>query len=330
MDLEQNIRQAVHLPKKAGSGFWPTNCAVCGETQGRGGFKFEVDGTIAYHCFKGACDAAAVYNPNEGLTYKFKRVLKAFNVDIPHELLLNRATKKANSDTKTAIAPLNTDIYTPHHYDAVELPGGFVRYDQTKHGLVYRHLESRYLPHDREYYIGAGRWQDMLIVPCRFHGRLIGWQAEALLPNAYLKFEKNGSDIWFLPEGYFPDEPIIVEGYADALSVPFGIASLQSEITKKQAYFLRDKNPILLPDRFGSKFMKVAKTYGWRVIVPPYPEKDANEALKQYGRLVLAEMIRDNVIKNYNKTELKYQLWSEDKKNNKKNKYRRAPTLNRR
>ena len=89
-----------------------------------------------------------------------------------------------------------------------------------------------------------------------------------------------------------------------------GIAVLQSTVSKKQAYFFRNKKPILLPDRKGSNFLEIAKKYNWNICIPNWNEKDANEVIQKYGKLVLAQKIKDGVQDSIHKAELLYKLWT--------------------
>jgi hypothetical protein len=307
MTLEDAIRQSVDLGQPNASGFYAVKCKVCDDYKVRGGFKFESDGKIVYNCFRGKCDATSVYNPEEPITYKFKQVLKAFGVDIPTDIKLQqRQSRKPFTYDK--------ELYQPHQYVNVELPTKhMVAYDPAKHSKVKAFLSERGLEDDVDYYIGiSGKWANRLITPCRLNDVLIGWESRSLISDDKF-FEKSAfnTDMMWFPDGIIPNEPILVEGIFDAKSIPNGVALMHSTISEKQAYFLRNKHPILLPDRKGSRFLSIAKKYGWPMIIPTYKEKDANAAMLAIGRLVLAEILRDNIHKNYNTIELRYNLWAE-------------------
>lgn len=308
MSLETAIRQHVNFVGSMNrTGFNDVRCMVCGDTKIRGGFKFESDGTIVYHCFRGRCDASCVYKPEEGLTWKFKRMLEAFRVPIPTEIKQEYVFRKKKQTVET----YDKELYEKHSYRPVQLPEkGIERYDPDRHHVVRKWLAERSMD-DRDYYIGSfGYWGGRILIPMYLHGTLIGWEG-ASLGGHKIKYEKGGgnTDLMYFPLGEIPREPILVEGIFDAKSVPFGVGTLHSSVSRKQAFLLRNCDPILLPDREGSKFLEVAKEYGWRVIIPKYKEKDPNAALKRYGRLALAAHLRENIISNLAVAENKYKLW---------------------
>lgn len=300
-ELQDLILKSVKLGIKTGTGFREIVCKVCKDHRKRAGFMFKEDGTIVYNCFRGKCDASCVFTPGEPMSGKFKHLLYVYGVKLPPEMALELSVTKPAAPAKV----LNPVIYEEHHYRTTELPAYFMRYDPKAHWLAREYLAERFIE-DMDFYVNTE--QDFLYVPLRFYDRLIGYQAIKLGQKFYQRSTEN-TDLLYFPNGEVPAEPILVEGIIDAKSIPFGVATLQPTVSKKQAYILRNTNPILLPDKEGSRFMQVAKTYGWRVIIPTYKEKDTNKALAKYGRLVLAEILRDNVISNYDTAKMKYELW---------------------
>lgn len=300
VELEQEILSAIGFPKQSSTGFYQVKCAVCGDTRTRAGFKFEPDKVI-YNCFRGKCDASCEYEYGGYLSRRFRKVVDAFGIQISPEL---RLKNKKPSLEET----LNKALYEPHTYPDVDFPEDFVLYDPKVHITAQELLRSRGVS-DQDYLIGKlGNWKNRLIVPF-FHGKkLIGWQG-ILLSGSGPKFITSGSDLLYMPDGYVPKAPLVFEGVFDAKSLPGGIATLHSSVSKKQAFFLKDKDPILIPDRKDSRFLDVAKRYGWRVCVPDFKEKDVNDAVQKYGKLVAARMIHEGVTRNMYEAEVKYNLW---------------------
>lgn len=300
-DLETLIKSALPHTSQSAGGWNQLKCPVCNDYKIRAGFKFEGD-KISYNCFRGKCEIGKIsYTMGEYIPQKFRTLMKALNVQIPPELFLN-ANKKTITET------LNADLYEQHWYKEVELLPSFHKYNPERDVPYRRYLEDRRM-FDDDYYIGTrGEWKNKLIIPFRHNGKLIGWQGVDIVTGYYLKSSDN-SDLIYLPKGVIPSEPLVVEGVFDAKSIPNGIAILQSTISKKQAFLLKDKKPVLLPDRKGSRFLTDIKQYGWTMCVPTWNHKDANAAVKDYGRLIVAKMIHDGMTKNHTEAEVKFKMW---------------------
>jgi len=297
--LEDYIKDSLpEGTKQAATGFWTVKCPVCGDYQKRGGFKFEKD-KIIYNCFRGKCTARTAYTYGTVMTSKFKKILKAFDIDIPLEYLTQK------SKIQEALQP---ELYEKHFYKDISLNSDFIKLDIFRHKIFVDYLHQRGI-HDTDYYIGSsGQWTNKLIVPFRLYDSLIGWQGIDIRRGIYLKSSGN-TDLLYFSTNTIPKEPLIVEGVFDAKSIPDGVATLQSTISKKQAYLLRNSSPILIPDRKDSNYLHAAKLYGWRMSIPDWKEKDANAAIQKYGRLVVAKMIHDGICHNYNEAEVKYKMW---------------------
>lgn len=301
--IKDLILSAIPNAKQAATGFYTTRCPVCNDSKVRGGVRFDED-KIIWNCFRGRCDSNCVYEQGKYVSRKFRTLLNALGVELPTDIALRGRSK--------AREILNRTLYEPHHYKAADLPKDFEVYDPNRHKAYHRYLTEVRQLDDTEYLIGNRReWKDRLIIPFWLGDKLIGWQGYDPFKRkmvSYLKCSSN-SDLLYFPDGNIPDEPIIVEGVFDAKSVPNGVATLQSTITRKQAYFLRNKKPILVPDRKDSRFIEVARMYGWRVSVPEFDEEDIDAARRKYGRLALAKMIHDGIKRDIFEAEVSYRLW---------------------
>jgi hypothetical protein len=301
--MEEIIKSGIPFAKVAATGFHTCKCPICNDDKVRAGFVFN-DDSAAYSCFRGKCPIGSTkYVYGEYIPQKFRQVLDAFGIQIPMEILL--ANKKF--EVKELV---NEDIYKEHHYNTLVLPDSFVKYNPTIHKFYRKKLESRHI-YDDDYFIGSqGEWKDKLIIPFRFRSNLIGWQGVQFNNKGtfYLKSSGN-TDMLYLPDGKIPKRPIIVEGVFDAKSIPDGVATMESTITKKQAYMLRNSKPILIPDRKGSRYFNVAKTYGWDISIPEWTNKDVNDALQKYGKFVIARMIYEGLARNIFDAEIRYEMW---------------------
>lgn len=303
-ELEANIVAALGSDTKVTpSGYYNCYCKVCGDTKRkRGGFKFE-EGKISYNCFRVECQpvSACAFEYSQGMSRKFKNVLKAFDVEIPVEYGLQKKSK-----TKTI---LNEVLYEPHTYKAMTLPEDFQLLEAGKHNIYLRYLRDRGIDPERELYIGyKNEWAYKIIFPFYYYGKLIGWQGLDIKSGKYLKSSGN-SDMIFIPDGKMPKHPIVVEGVMDALSIPNAVAVLHGTITKKQMYIMRNAKPVLLPDRNAGKFLIIAKKYDIRISIPEWHYKDANEAVIKLGKLVPVKMIHDGIQSDITAAKVRYKMW---------------------
>lgn len=299
-DLVDSIKSKIDCSKITPTGFHSIKCPICMDYKVRAGFKFE-DGEIIYNCFRGKCPIGkAKWVMGERFSRKFKQVLDAIDVDIPVELLVQK-------HSSIEIELLDEDLYTKPSYKPMKIPTEFIRYNPTKHIEYKRYLDSRHC-FDDDYYIGVGRsWAGLLVIPFYLNGILIGWQGRDIHKK---RFNTSSSELIYAPMGYIPQNPVIVEGVFDAKVTPNGIAILHDNISKTQAYLLKNKNPILLPDKNVSEFMKIAKLYGWKMSIPTWKVKDSNAATMKYGRLVMSQMIYDGICDDALMAEVKYNMWT--------------------
>ena len=306
-ELEDQIKANPLIDSTASaSGYHQLVCPICSDHKKRAGFKFDSD-KIIYSCFRGKCDASTEYVYGDGMYKKFRELMNTLSVDIPIELRLNK--KKTKS-----IEKLNEELYEKHTYDTVELPDDFVEYHPDYHYWFDDFLKERQADFNRDLYVGKeDSWNNKLIIPFYHQGKFIGWQGIAVSSNnkTFYQTSSGNTDLMFInnPNGYIVKRPVIVEGIMDAVAIPDAIAILGNSVSKKQAYLLRDCDPILLPDRKGSNFIAVSKRYGWQISIPEWKVKDSNEAVQKHGKFVMMKMVHDGIQKNILKAEVKYNLW---------------------
>lgn len=304
-ELEDNIKSVLGGCDVSSSGYYQLKCPVCNDHTKRAGFKFESDKVI-YNCFRGKCDASTEHEYGQPMYKKFRHLMDVFGVEIPLELRLNKHKPKS-------IEKLNKDLYEKHSYDDLEFPEDFINYSPEFHYWFDDFLKDRHVDFKRDLYVGKeGDWRNKLIIPFYHQHKLIGWQGVSVYDGkTFYMTSSDNTDLMFInnKQGYIVDEPLIVEGVMDAAVIPDAIATLGNKVSKKQAYFLRNSNPILIPDRKGSDFLRVAKMYGWRISIPEWKVKDVNAAVQKYGKFVTMKMIHDGIQDNIKKAEVKYRLW---------------------
>lgn len=307
--LEDDIRSAVHFHKTSATGFNTMKCPVCHDKKVRAGFRFESD-KIVYNCFRGKCDASCEYVYGEPMYKKFRAVLEAIDVRPDVQTSIN----SRGSKYKVAKTVLNPDLYEEHEYKTLELYKSFEDYDPKHHWWFRNFLDDRHANFKQDLYVGTKEpHKNQLIVPFHYNKKLIGWQGVSINSNGstFYQTSSENTDLMYINQGNgtIPKIPIIVEGIMDAVVLPNSIAVLGNSVSKKQAYFLRNSSPILLPDRKGSNFLSVAKRYGWKISIPQWKEKDVNEVVKRYGKFVAAKMIYDGIQDNLLKAETMYRIW---------------------
>lgn len=307
-ELEDNIKSAIPDARVSAKGFHLIRCPVCQSKAVKAGFKFEPD-KIVYNCFRGSCNAKGEYVYGEPMYKWFRNLMDLLGVEIPIGLRVGKTKKKDVTELPA--------IYEKHYYKGLTIPDDFVDYDPEKHWWFKNMLDERHADFNRDLYVGThDEWKHKLIIPCFHNGKIIGWQGINYYNGKtfYLTSGEN-TDVMFInnPEGRIVKNPVIVEGIMDAVVIPNAIAIFGNHISRRQAYILRDSNPILLPDRMGSDFLKSAKLYNWRMSVPEWKHKDANEATKTFGQFVVAKMIHDGIIKDMTKAEVAYNMWKKRK-----------------
>lgn len=299
-----------HLDRREGSGWWSIHCPVCKEQRTRtGGFSFE-DDTIIYNCFRGKCDANCQLKHGEYVSKKFKNLMLCMGVSIPVELLVARKDK-----SKLAAALADDDhLYKKHSYKAIQPPDGFVRLEECpSRSLVSEAtsiFESRACSTEDVFVAVDGKYKGLTGFGMYLGDKMIGFNI--ISKNKYISHFGGNSNVLYTPSRSLYSSPIIVvEGGLDAKCFPNTVAVLGPKITPEQAYLLRGKDVIMLPDRKGnSKFIDQFSSYGWKICIPSWTENDLNEAVCSYGVLVVAKKIAESTTKDLLTAKMRYKLWA--------------------
>lgn len=303
--LVADIHSGADLRNREATGFYAVHCPICQKMDKKtGGFKFEND-SIIYNCFRGSCDATCVYHEGEPLSKKFKNLMKAINVQIPMSLIMVKSSFRRELEES-----LDDRLYKKHSFKPIDFEEGLLTDMIPEFWCDW--LDNRGISLKDFSYIKTGKFSGNLLLPFKLFGKTIGHQI--ITKNGYIALNKGNSHVFYSPSGTIPDQKVfVVEGALDAKAFPDTIAVLGDKITPEQAYFLRGKDVVFIPDRSGgNKFVKQFKDYGWSLCVPPWKEKDLNAAVVKYGVLATARMIRDNIYQNKLKAETAFRLWTED------------------
>lgn len=272
-------------------------CTHNGETidkRGRGGLKISEKGW-SYSCFN--CQYTASFILGRTLTFKARRLLQWLGVP-------NEEIERINLDSlrqRSIQGILDDRQRTANALQGIEfedrdLPPEFVLVDHsfTQH---WQYLRDRGVPED--YPVGVinntpnrFRQREGVIIPFTYDGRIVGHTRRFF-------DDHNPRYIHDMQPGYVfgtdLQQPgwqhvIVVEGVFDALSVS-GVAVLHADISEPQARLIRSlgKEITVVPDQdsAGMRLIDRAVELGWAVSIPDWPRevKDANDAVKRWGRL---------------------------------------------
>lgn len=303
--LKQDIIIKANLGSAESTGFRTVYCPICQKMERKtGGFKLEEDKVI-YHCFRGSCDASTVYEIGKPISKKFRALMSSIGVSIPVELLM------VKSSFQKKLESLDERLYKKNYYKDVHSLDLFKSYEQgSKLNREYwkTYFEKRCVPYDDILLCDEGKYKGCCAISFPFYDKTIGYQI-LTRHGDYIKQYDGNANILYIPEKKIPDTVILVEGTMDAKCFPNAIATLQSKISAEQAYHLRGKNVIMLPDMDGSNhFIEQFMDYGWKISIPDWGAKDLNEAVVKYGVIVVAEMIMEGICTNKTKAEMLYKM----------------------
>lgn len=311
--FKEDILSKIDTRDFTGSGFYAVHCPVCGkEGKKTGGFRLE-DDTIIYNCFRGKCDGSTVYKLGEPLSKKFKSLMDLYSVKIPTDIRMIRKTRQVEEH-------LDERYYKKNFYKDVTAPEGMVAFNKAPaHFREYweNEFEKRKTPLNDVTIIKSGKYRGCCAIEMKYFDKTIGYQIHTLSGKYVMHCTGNTNPI-YIPEHKIPNNPIIlVEGTFDAKCFPNTVATLKSTITPEQAYHLRGKDVIMLPDKTGNHFIELFHDYGWKISLPEWDVKDLNEAVVKYGILVTAKKIMSGVETNKLKAKTKYKRWMQKYKEGK-------------
>lgn len=315
------------LPPVKRRGDWLCfNCPSCcrfGEKRHdqkkRGGIRFDGDG-IVYNCFN--CRFTWGWSPSFHMSRKMSMFLQDMGLTTSQlmdvrklidEYLDSETVKKEKSKPR-----IIRDI--PEEYKSIKqsLYEGIKSPTLAK---VYSYISSR-----NERLLS---WEDLMwaegrnnfLIPCREFDKIVGYSLRSLNDNSDSKY------IHYIPNGYLYNfdnllknrkYQIIVEGQTDALSIN-GIALLSNVFTpeklKRLMDYKGDSEIIILPDRdvAGMKIVEqvVNEKLPFSVSFPNWDReiKDAEDAVKKYGRLYTIYTIINSKESDPMKIKMKEKAW---------------------
>jgi len=295
----------AYLPskrKQTASGWISVNAPCCvhnGESadrRQRGGLKISEQGW-SWHCFN--CQFTASFVQGRNLTFKARKLLTWLNVPqeeierINLESLRHRSIQGILDDRqRTAQAVQGIE------FEDRDLPEEFALIDDsfTDH---WQYLRDRCVPEDYPAGMIHGKTDDKftrrqgVIIPFTYDGRIVGHTRRFFDDHNPRYIHDMQPGFVFGTDLQRPDwqHAIVVEGVFDALSIG-GLAVLHADVNDAQARLIRSlhREITVVPDQdeAGMRLVDRAIELGWAVSMPDWPDgvKDANDAVKQWGRLV--------------------------------------------
>jgi len=298
---------------------WISVDAPCCETRGltqkrtqRGGFNFDSDGSVGYHCFN--CGFITGFQPGRQLTFKFRRLLDWMGAD---ENTVNRLVIEAIR-IKDTMPPeqVAEEPAPPKEFKARSLPAEA----RTFHELnTFYELSDEKVPadwHNAVIYSATRKinlfkydlyWtpetqynlNKRVIIPFTWQNKIIGYTARTFDEGVKPKYHNNHEPNYvYNVDRQLKDAKFVIvcEGPIDAISVD-GVAVLSNECNRTQADIIDDldREVIVVPDadRAGARLVDLAILYGWTVSFPVWQEthKDVASAVEQYGKLFVIKSI---------------------------------------
>lgn len=305
-EILEYIYDLLPTDKKQRSNGWIYfNCPMCkfsenDDTKHRGNILFTEDGFI-YQCFN--CKYKTGFHLGLSLSKKVSELLKEMGASDNQIYTLKKMIKEYNEKNGDSSSTENKVVYRPRNIR--KIPEMYESINES----VKKGVDSPTLTKVLNYITLRNprllEWADLMwaegqnyfLIPCYEFGEVVGYTLRSL--NDYSKTKY----IHYTPEGYVHNFDslfkqrkynILCEGDLDALAVD-GIGLLSSEITperlKRILSYNNGQELIVCPDRdkAGAKLVKqiLDENLPLSVSFPCWSRgiKDAEEAVRKYGRL---------------------------------------------
>lgn len=287
---------------KESSGWYSILCPICGgggDKRVTGGFLL-TDDAIVYSCFRGKCDADTGLELGNYIPNKFKGLMDKLNIQIGMKL---RTAKRRVKDKEDE---LDEDLYQKHYYPSIVIPEEWERATEENAAHIISPLLDRCCNVDDVYLIRDGKYRGLTGLVHKWYNRVVGLS----VISDYV-FQVAGEANMMYTVGGKLDETLpvlLVEGEIDAMSMPNAVSVGGFRISPQQAYLLRGKNVVCIPEK-SNKFIEQFEDYGYKMCIPRWDADDLNEAVVKYGIIAVAKMIKDGTIDSPFKAMLEYQMW---------------------
>lgn len=307
--VEQYIPPRNH---RTPSGWISFNCVACQyqghspDTRQRAGIIFD-SGGVSYSCFN--CNYKAHWKPGQKLSNKMKQLMiwlgipetmvgKCLIESLKDQSEPNRISLKNELPTFTNYKLPNNFKYLKDSLDDIAIVP-YIDYI-TQRGLDFYDYDWAII-NDRDHY-------KRLVIPFYYRNRIVGYTARHIgdVKKYRYKSEQQPGYVFNMDnQTYNKKFVLLFEGIFDAISMG-GIAIMGQTLNGGQYNLINSlrKDVIVVPDkdRSGKELVDDAIKFNWKVSFPQwdYDIKDANDAVKRYGKLYTMY----NILKNVESSEL--------------------------
>lgn len=312
--IETVLSYLPHRRKQTPSG-WTKFNAVCCEHNGhtkdrreRAGLIQNADG-VSYHCFN--CGFKASYQIGRHLTRKMRQLMGWMGID---DSTISKLALEALKMQE--VQEIEKKTFIPVFPDK-DLPKDSVHITEAPEEIQAYIAQRGFLDLSTTSFLWSPEFQDRVIVPFIYEDRIVGWTGRKITEGKpkYLSDQTPGFVFNIPAQQRDWIYTIVVEGPMDALSID-GVAILGAEISEGQAMVINKlmTKPIVVPDRDkdGARTIEQAVDLGWAVSLPPWPDdcKDANDAMRRFGKLATIASIIRSQESNPIKIKLQTKAWT--------------------
>lgn len=316
VDIIYSYLPAKH--KLTPSGWTKFNAVCCqhngtsADTRARGGFIRHLEG-CSYHCFN--CGYKTSYVTGRHITRKMRNLL--FWLGIPDDIInkISLEALKIESDQREITAVTLPTFFETNLPDDARLLSTDSELQEWMIPAI-EYVYSRGLTLESfNFYVSERILPERIIIPFYYEGKVVGYTARKLTDSKpkYLS-EQTPGYVFNLDQQINKKFVIVVEGPIDAISIS-GVAILGADIMEKQAMLINrlGQTVVVVPDRDqeGQRTVERAIELGWAVSFPDweYECKDANDAVRKYGKLYTIYSIIKNIEYSEIKIKLKAKHW---------------------
>lgn len=335
--LSERLRTALPFPRKQTSGGLGINCPVCvsrgharPDTRQRCHVRMDGDGSLSIFCFN--CGFKTRWRPGSYMSKGLKGFLTNLSMD-PNEVQelsfkAWRLAKQIEPENKHLIRP----VFKPDYEEASLPPNSLPMMTLLEHGCdepdfleacEYLIGRDESLMSKMTFYWSNSKIHGMnrrIIIPYIWDDKIVGWTGRSFDKNAKLRYYTNTPPHFLFNHQSLvvPNRKyvIVVEGIFDALALDC-VATQGSKLSNEQYDWIMSsgRTPIVLPDRDkgGQNLIDLALSKNWAISIPDWDDgvKDADAAVKRYGKLFTLKSVIESATTNKIKINLKRKRFAE-------------------
>ena len=316
------VQSYLPVKRKVTPSGWVSFNAVCCHHNGtsadnrqRGGIM--VNEGVSYHCFN--CGFKASWQPGRKVSVKLKKLMQWLGVadDTITKCSLEAMRIEEDSSYKgeQSLIPIFIDKALPIGTKPLT---EWLNHPSDELVPVLEYLASRNLYVDDYpwHWTDEDGFSNRLIIPFYHEHRLVGYTARKITAGKpkYISEQQPGYVFNLDKQHYERKYVIVTEGPIDAICID-GVAVMSAEIGASQHALISQlqREVIVLADRdeSGYKMVEQALEYGWSVSFPDWADgiKDANDAIRRYGKLYTLYSILSTKESNNLKIQLRARNW---------------------